>query len=670
VGKLSEMDLQPPDYFGEFLKRVMQGLAAPAGAVWVRTPQGHLQLQHQINLRQVGLDQEQTRQSHDELLRQAFQQARPLHVPPHSSTGQPAQAGAATPGNATPYHILLVPIVVEQVITGLVEIWQSSDRNPNAFPGFLQFMSRMAHLASIYMRNRQLRQIVGQQQLWTQLEVFARQVHGSLNPTEVSYMVVNEGRRLMECDRVSVGVRYAKKVKIEAISGADVVEKRSNLVVLMRKLLDSVIQWGEKLTYSGTKDDSLPPNVLEALDNYLAESNSKFLVAMPLKDEREEDSKKPPRSALLMECFEPSSSTEQLLARLEVVGRHSTSALYNAVEHKRIPLRFLWHPLARVQEGLGGKTKAIVYSILAALVVLIGVLVFVPYPLKMSATGQLLPQERHHIFTPVEGKVVAFAPGIEPGTYVAKDTPLMFMEDVSLDLRMRTLKEQIDGADIQIRANGAVLPLANNPQERNRIMQEMATKRVERDSKQRELHALIERIQAVPNDPGRFMLRSPLDGTILNWGFKENLAGRYVKPSEPLLRVGKKHGPWEIELKIPQKHIGQIKLAYLNLNTDELDVDLLLASVPTQVYKGKLARDRIGGEATPNKEDTNDSEPTVMAIVRIAGPGIAEEDQIPDYMFTTGTEVHTKVRCGNHAMGYSLFYGLWEFFYEKVVFFF
>jgi hypothetical protein len=32
--------------------------------------------------------------------------------------------------------------------------------------------------------------------------------------------------------------------------------------------------------------------------------------------------------------------------------------------------------------------------------------------------------------------------------------------------------------------------------------------------------------------------------------------------------------------------------------------------------------------------------------------------------------VVAKVRCGDHAMGYSLFYGVWEFIYEKVVFFF
>src|SRR5205085_4481652 len=175
--------------------------------------------------------------------------------------------------------------------------------HPDAVQGFLQFITRMADLCSLYTRNHLLRQMGGQQALWTQLEAFARQVHGSLNPVEVAYIIANEGRRLIECDRVSVGVRYGRRTRVEAISGADVVEKRSNLVVLMRKLFDSVLAWGEKLVYTGTKDDSLPPNVLQALDAYLAESNSKLLVVLPLRDEREKESKKMPRSALLMECF-------------------------------------------------------------------------------------------------------------------------------------------------------------------------------------------------------------------------------------------------------------------------------------------------------------------------------------------------------------------------------
>ena len=140
----------------------------------------------------------------------------------------------------------------------------------------------MAGLASVYARNHQLRQMSGQQQLWIQLEAFARQAHNSLNPMEVAYSVANEGRRLVECDRMSVAVRRGKKTTIEAISGADVVEKRSNLVQRMRRLTDRVIVWGEKLVYNGNRDDSLPPDVLDALDHYLAESNSKLLVILPL----------------------------------------------------------------------------------------------------------------------------------------------------------------------------------------------------------------------------------------------------------------------------------------------------------------------------------------------------------------------------------------------------
>jgi hypothetical protein len=670
VAHLSEMDLPPAEYFGEFLKRALQGLAAPTGAVWLRTPQGHLQLQHQINLRQVGLDVETNRQSHDGLLRQAFQQARPLHIPPHSSTGQ-AEAGGPPPGNPSDFDVLLVPIVVEQAVSGLVEVWQSPGRNPNAIPGFLQFLARLAHFASIYLRNRQLRTIVGQQQLWTQLEGFARQVHASLNPTEVGYLIANEGRRLIECDRVSVAVRQGKKTRIDAISGADVVEKRSNLVQLMRKLMNEVIVWGEKLVYTGTKDDTLPPKVMDALDNYLAESNSKLLVALPLRDEREKESKKPGRSALLMECFEPSSTTEQLLARLEVIGKHSVSALYNAVEHRRIPMRFIWQPLAKIQDGLGGKAKAIIYSILAGLLVLLAVLIFVPYPLKMSATGQLLPVKRQHVFSPVEGTVVGFAEGLDSGSDIADGQLLIRMLDTSLQIKMVTLMRDIDAAQREMDSLMSQAYNAKDPAERAKYLSERSQKQVLRDFKTRELKALRDRTNSVDEGkPGEFWLRSPLRGTVLNWGFKESLTNKFVKPSEPLLRVGDKDQDWEIELKIPQKHIGQVLQAFDKLKTEELDVDLLLASRPTEVYKGKLLRRKIAGEAAPTKEDANETEPMVLASVRIDGPDIDPAYRIPRALLTTGTEVHTKIRCGPRAMGYSLFYGVWEFFYEKVVFFF
>jgi hypothetical protein len=172
----------------------------------------------------------------------------------------------------------------------------------------------------------------------------------------------------------------------------------------------------------------------------------------------------------------------------------------------------------------------------------------------------------------------------------------------------------------------------------------------------------------VPGRPGFFHVVSPIDGIVLNQAFREELTRKSVKPNEPILRVGETEGGWEIELKIPQKHIGQILRAFKALDTDKLDVDLILKSMPTRTFKGKLFRRDVGGEANPNKDDPSDAEPVVLAYVQVEDPDI--KDPLPKELLVTSTEIVAKVRCGPHAMGYSLFYGVWEFFYEKIVFFF
>ena len=81
-------------------------------------------------------------------------------------------------------------------------------------------------------------------QLWSRLEAFAHRVHGSLDPTEVAYVVANEGRCLVGCDRLSVGIGASRGLHIEAVSGVDVVDRHSNLVRQMRRLCDRVRAWG------------------------------------------------------------------------------------------------------------------------------------------------------------------------------------------------------------------------------------------------------------------------------------------------------------------------------------------------------------------------------------------------------------------------------------------
>src|SRR3954454_4561071 len=124
VSRLCEADMPPATFYGEMLKRLLESLAAPAGAVWTRTPQGNLQIQFQVNVQQIGLDQsEEARQSHGELLRLAVTQGKPMDVPPRSGVGT-AEEGRPVAGNTTDFLLLIVPILLNEQVTGLIEVWQ------------------------------------------------------------------------------------------------------------------------------------------------------------------------------------------------------------------------------------------------------------------------------------------------------------------------------------------------------------------------------------------------------------------------------------------------------------------------------------------------------------------------------------------------------------------
>ena len=693
VSRLSEGDSPPGVFYGEMLRRLLESLAAPAGAVWMKTSQGNLQLQFQINLKDTALDQsEASRVSHDELLRTALNQGKPFHMMPRTSLGA-SEAGQSSGGNPTDFILLLVPVQVSGQVAGLIEVWQGANRALNAIPGFLQYMGMMADLCARYARNQMMAQLSGQQQVWTQLETYSRQVHASLNVTEVSYLIANEGRRLIQCDRVSMVANRHGAVEVTAISGADVVEKRSNLVQTLRTLCSEVMNWGERLEFQGVRDDTLPPKVLRAMDAYLAESGSKLLVVQPLRREeldtekareREKAGKKPEeaRAALVMECFDPPLEPQQIIARMDVIGRHSASAITNALDYDRVPMRWMWLPVARFEEMLGGRGKAILAGVICGLAGLASALAFMPYPLKMEATGQLLPEVRRKIFPPTEGIIRELS--VTPGQEVEENANLGLMHDAQLESQIRQLLREMKDAQkefalkVQQSSSGTDADRLNAATDAAK-----ASKLLE--SKRRELAALVQRTNALASSGkvGWFHLKAPgfleltaqeresvntRKWTVLSTGFKEELTNRAVKPSDELLRVGVVDGPWEIELRIPQQHLGQVLQAFQDQGVEELDVDFILRSNASQKWTGKLARSRIGGEALPSQEDKDNPEPVVTAFVRIDDPALVE--RLRGFGERSGTEVKAKIRCGTRRMGYALFYGVWEFIYEKIVFFF
>src|SRR5207244_3806194 len=123
---------------------------------------------------------------------------------------------------------------------------------------------------------------------------------------------------------------------------------------------------------------------------------------MPLRDERE-DKERPCRSAVMIECFEPNLTAEALLARIDVLVKHASPAMYNVLEHHRVPFRWLLVPIANIRDSLRGKRGTWAALIVAAAVVLVTAMVIVPYPLRLYAKGKFLPKDRITISAKIDG---------------------------------------------------------------------------------------------------------------------------------------------------------------------------------------------------------------------------------------------------------------------------
>jgi hypothetical protein len=441
----------------------------------------------------------------------------------------------------------------------------------------------------------------------------------------------------------------------------------------------------------------------------------------------------------MMECFETNLQPEQLIARLEVVGRHSCPALYNALEYRRIPMRFLWMPLVYLQEGLGGKAKAITAGVLTGLTVLILAMIFVPFPLRIEAKGESLPIDRVNLYAPWQGRVEEIKAGLVSGTPVSKGEWLIKMFDFELARQISEIQTDIANNKRIIEAQNAKTAEQGDAGGSDPAVVQEAMAAL--PQKIEMLNNWRARTNADPNRPGHFTIPAARAGIILSADFRENLLGKNVKPDTPLLRIGytdpknPKLSEWELQLKIPQKYFGKVWQAFKQLPPGgELDVDVLFQTEPTASYRAKLRKLDIAKAANAeNKNEKNEPDPAVLAWARVearyhlsdkvlnslrrsgvpqttltkldplkglkkdsreaflksVGRSLKQEElkecqhrllesacaddipldrQIPTSLLLSNTEVNTRIRCGNHAMGYSLFFGVYEWVYENVIF--
>ncbi len=650
TARLAGADLAPAAFYRGLLDRLSAALDATAAAYWTGAP-GSWQLQQQINWSAVGLEQiGRARECHDALLDAIAQTGQPRIVPPQS-VGDLREGEPAPPANLSPYTALLAPVHLDRRTIGILEVWQDARRAIE--PAGLPFLVRMAEFVAAYEQQQLVRRLEVAQQLWTELEAFARQVHTSLDLREVAYTVANDGRRLIGADRLSVAVRRGDRAAIEAVSGADTVERRSRPIRALAVLCDRVLAWGETLRFRGIPDERLPAGVRAALDNYLLESSARVLLVVPLRDPREAGSVRPPRSALVVEWFEQAVTLEQAIERVEIIARHIAPALYNAVEYRRVPLRWLWRPMTFVRDSLEshrGRRGAVWVT---AGLLLVAALTLMPWQYRLEAKGQVLPKNRDTAYAPFHGRVVQVRAA--HGERVIRGQELLILEDLEGQQRVQELATRISSTQGRLAEVKGRLNKSLADEERATLSREQVNLEHELRRAVAEQALVLERVR----DPRRAVVTAPRPGVVVTFDPREELVGKTVKPGDPLVRVARVDGPWEVELFLPEAHVGPVREALAQSGGKPLTVDLLVASHPNRTYRGRLFPHGLGGETTVIENE-------VVLPVRVE---LADADLIERLGgLPVGVEVRAKVHCGKRAVGYVWFHQLWEFFYEHVVF--
>ena len=506
--------------------------------------------------------------------------------------------------------------------------------------------------------------------LGSQQAEFAEQVHGSLELSRTCYVLANEGRRLIGCDRLSVAVRRGLRFQIEAISGQESFDRRAPVVRQLQDLIESVARTGEPIWYAGDSS-MLPPQIAEPLERYIDESQARTVAVLPLRSiDRHEladgsrtrealtaadrqpasqvDRAVPANSAVVVENFDAAELDQPTRHRIELVCRQGALALKNALQYESIPLLSVLRLGQRVVRLFAPQQLPKTAGLLLLIGAILAALALIPADFKISGRGELQPLIRRHVFAPSDGVVQTI--GVRHGEHVRAGQVLLELQNSELDFKrsqllgdLQTTQEELNTVSVSMRAASPLDP--HEQAEYN----ELAAREKELAAK---LAGLQAQLEIVRRQTEELVVKSPLQGQVLTWDLQQRLKARPVRRGQVLLTVARVDGPWVVEVDVADEDIEHVLAA--RGGGQRPKVELMLASDPGRTFFGTVQK--IARRTELNEEGQPIVRVTVAFEREKAGP------------LRPGASVVPRIHCGRRAIGYVWFRRLWEVIQKRVLF--
>lgn len=653
IAALAKSGATAEEFYPEFLQRIVTALAAAGGAVWLLDDDRQLRLQYQINAEPTVLagDGDDSLR-HSRLIRRVAQTGQSLLVPPYSGT-----TDGDAEGNPTRYLLVLAPLKHDGNADGLIEVFQRPDTAPETQKGYVRFLQQMCELAADWLRSQKLRLFTDRQVLWQQADSFARAAHESLDLKETAYVVANEGRRLVGCDRVSVAIKRGNKCRVMAISGQDTIENRSNIVSALNTLATRVVAAGEPLWHDGATED-LPPQIEEALEEYVDLSYGRNIAVLPLREPQRESQDQQGAAgqvdrdnahrgevigALIVEQIESDLPADVFRARVDLVYEHGTRAIANSLMHSNLFLMPVWKTLGKTANLFRGRTLPKTAAVLGALLVVGLGLVLVPLELQLEAEGRLEPDARREVFAPIDGEVIEVL--VDHSAAVDVGTPLVKLRNRQLELEMTELLGQIRTTTAEFERVRKVLGERRSlePNEQKQLQGEEFEFRVR-------LEALREKLALQREREEQLTIRSPIKGTVMSWDVEKTLRSRPIMTGQVLMEIADLSQPLHLEVNMPDKRMGHLDRRIRQLDQPTLPVRYVLATHPDEPMLAELPRTEIQLRAQVDAEQGS----------TVKMRAIPDREELEKRSPRPGAKVIANVQCGKRAAGFVLFHEVYE----------
>ncbi len=642
VHQLSKGSVNAEEFYEGFLTRIVTALASVGGAIWTIDAENKaIDLQVHINLKQTSLgDDEEARNRHSLLVRRLCETGEPALIPP--GAGSKNQAGE----NPTSQLLVIAPLRVDGEVVGLVEVFQRAGAGPTTQRGYLRFVLQMSEIASEFLSNLRLRSYQKQEKIWHRLEQFVQSVHAGLDTTETAYAIANEGRRLIGCDRVSVGLMQGSRCHIKAVSGLDSIERRSEQVKTLSRLATAVVKTRRELWFDGQSAD-LPPQLEKRVHDHVDRSHARMLVVLPLLETVEGDEgdeglsrNRKPVGAIVIEQLAESDSTRELKASAELVVQHSEVSLTNCLDHQSIFLLPLWKAIGALTGQFRGRKLVRTALVAAAVAGVVAFLCLFPYPFSLGANGALVPEQKHEIYAPIDGILTAVNVSDAGNTVVQQGDLLAQLASSRLDLEIENLRGQISQARQERDDSGHRKATARTPEDK-------AAYSFQYDRAEQNFKNLTRELDHLLLEQSKLEVRAPIDGQVVNWQVRQNLMRRPVRFGQHLMTVVPPDTQWLLELEMPERRLAHLARE-LKASDSGLKVTFALLSWPGREFEGELI-------SVDQKLDVY-SEEGNCALVRVA----FLNSEVPAELLKSGTRARAKVHCGSASIGYSMFYELIE----------